>query len=117
MPVLFSVMRVSDDGLRLYLFKRVRDLVVMLRQHMHNYLGDIMMLVHEHWAADKPLLPIILELFSEVAGESLFCAAERGGGGGFQLASRHPCPIPSGNLSSSIAWWIGSLSGTVPHCA
>jgi len=71
MPVLLSVVRTSDDALRLYLLKSLTELVSVLRQHVRKYLGDLMALVHHYWASESRLLPVILTLISEIAGVSL----------------------------------------------
>jgi len=68
MPVLLSVVRTSDDALRLYLLKSLTELVSVLRQHVRKYLGDLMALVHHYWASESRLLPVILTLISEIAG-------------------------------------------------
>ena len=71
MPVLLSVVRTSDDALRLYLLKSLTELVSVLRQHVRKYLGDLMALVHHYWASGSQLLPVILTLVSEIAGATL----------------------------------------------
>ncbi len=71
MPVLLSVVRTSDDALRLYLLKSLTELVSVLRQHVRKYLGDLMALVHHYWASGSQLLPVILTLVSEIAGGTL----------------------------------------------
>ena len=67
-PVLLSVVRTSDDALRLYLLKSLTELVSVLRQHVRKYLVDLLALVHHYWASHSKLLPVLLTLISEIAG-------------------------------------------------
>ena len=69
--MLLSVVRTSDDALRLYLLKSLTELVSVLRQHVRKYLGDLMALVHHYWASGSQLLPVILTLVSEISGAAL----------------------------------------------
>ena len=69
MPVLFTVMRTSDDTLREFLFQQLTVLVSFLCQHCRKYLPDILLLIHDHW--HPSLLPQILSLLSELAGEAV----------------------------------------------
>ena len=68
MPVLFGVMRGSDDTLREFLFQQLTVLVSFLRQHVRKYLPDILGLVHDFWIPTSPLMPHILRLLSELSG-------------------------------------------------
>ena len=68
MPVLFGVMRGSDDALREFLFQQLTALVSFLRQHVRKYLPDILGLVHDFWIPTSPLMPHILRLLSELSG-------------------------------------------------
>ena len=70
MPVLFGVMRGSDDALREFLFQQLTVLVSFLRQHVRKYLPDILGLVHDFWIPTSPLMPHILRLLSELSGDS-----------------------------------------------
>ena len=70
MPVLFGVMRGSDDTLREFLFQQLTLLVSFLRQHVRKYLPDILGLVHDFWIPTSPLMPHILRLLSELSGDS-----------------------------------------------
>ncbi|DBA66640.1 TPA: hypothetical protein ACH3X2_002209 [Trebouxia sp. C0005] len=67
MPVLFGVMRGSDDTLREFLFQQLTLLVSFLRQHVRKYLPDILGLVHDFWIPTSPLMPHILRLLSELS--------------------------------------------------
>ncbi|KAK9806315.1 hypothetical protein WJX72_010074 [[Myrmecia] bisecta] len=67
MPVLFSVVRTSDDTLREFLFQQLTVLVSFLRQHVRKYLTDILLLIHDHWQPNSALLPQILNLLSELS--------------------------------------------------
>ena len=69
MPVLFGVMRSSDDALRDFLFQQLTVLVSFLRQHVRKYLPDILSLVHDYWIPTSALMPHILRLLSELSGE------------------------------------------------
>ena len=71
MPVLFGVMRGSDDALREFLFQQLTALVSFLRQHTRKYLPDILGLVHDFWIPTSPLMPHILRLLSELSGAPL----------------------------------------------
>ena len=83
MPVLFGVMRSSDDALRDFLFQQLTVLVSFLRQHVRKYLPDILSLVHDYWIPTSALMPHILRLLSELSGEI-----------GFLLNLKFcPCPI------------------------
>ncbi len=70
MPVLFGVMRGSDDTLREFLFQQLTVLVSFLRQHVRKYLPDILGLVHGFWIPTSPLMPHILRLLSELLGKT-----------------------------------------------
>lgn len=72
MPVLFGVMRSSDDALRDFLFQQLTVLVSFLRQHVRKYLPDILSLVHDYWIPTSALMPHILRLLSELSGEHGF---------------------------------------------
>ena len=75
MPVLFGVMRGSDDALREFLFQQLTVLVSFLRQHVRKYLPDILGLMHDFWIPTSPLMPHILRLLSELSGDtcSTYC--------------------------------------------
>lgn len=83
MPVLFGVMRGSDDALREFLFQQLTALVSFLRQHTRKYLSDILGLVHDFWIPTSPLMPHILRLLSELSG-AIFVLDSR--------VLRTPCP-------------------------
>ena len=68
MPVLFGIMRSTDNELREFLFQQMCELVAALRQHMRKYLPDILQLCSECWRPASPLMPHILKLLSELSG-------------------------------------------------
>eukprot|EP00891_Asterochloris_glomerata_P006787 jgi/Astpho2/6787/fgenesh1_pm.00103_%23_6_t len=67
MPVLFGIMRSTDNELREFLFQQMCELVAALRQHMRKYLPDILQLCSECWRPASPLMPHILKLLSELS--------------------------------------------------
>lgn len=56
LPVLFSVMRSSDEALQLFLGRQLIDLVRIVHIHMRKYLPDFLDLIKEFWDLRRPLL-------------------------------------------------------------
>ena len=56
LPVLFSVVRHSEEGLQQYILKQLIDLVRIVQGHMRRWLPDFLELVKEFWDLRRPLL-------------------------------------------------------------
>lgn len=86
MPLLFKIMRNSDDELRGSLFDMLKGLVYSLRQHLRKYLDDMIQLVREFWQRTPELQAKILILLGALSGTCLATSAlDWGGGGGMSL--------------------------------
>ncbi|MEW5308376.1 MAG: hypothetical protein WDW38_000344 [Sanguina aurantia] len=63
LPVLFSVLRRSDDPLREEMLQQLTRLVSYVRQHIRRFLPDMLGLLHEFWdASTRTCLTLLAEL-------------------------------------------------------
>ncbi|GIL44136.1 hypothetical protein Vafri_1666 [Volvox africanus] len=63
LPILFSVLRGSDEALREEILSSLRALVGYVRQHMRRFLPELLQLIHEFWAtAPRTCLALIADL-------------------------------------------------------
>jgi hypothetical protein len=74
MSVLLSVLRGADEALSQFLVQQMTALVVLLKAHMRKWLPDILQLIADFWSPTSPLLPHLLKLLSELAGERPICS-------------------------------------------
>ena len=70
MSALLGVLRTADEALQEFLIQQVTALVALLKAHMRKWLADILDVIGSFWAVTSPLLPGLLRLLSELAGES-----------------------------------------------
>ena len=70
MSALLGVLRSADEALQEFLIQQVTALVALLKAHMRKWLADILDVIGSFWAVASPLLPGLLRLLSELAGES-----------------------------------------------
>ena len=56
LPVLFSVVRASEEGLQQFIFKQLIDLVRIVQGHMRRYLPDFLELIKDFWDLRRPML-------------------------------------------------------------
>lgn len=84
MSALLGVLRSADEALQEFLIQQVTALVALLKAHMRKWLADILDVIGSFWAVTSPLLPGLLRLLSELAGES--CPEH--------LSLPHACPDP-----------------------
>ncbi|KAL7287805.1 hypothetical protein TKK_0018180 [Trichogramma kaykai] len=67
MPSFLNVLRTADAGFREYLFQQLAILIVIVKQHIRNYLDDIFSLVKEFWTLNSPLQSTLIHLVEQVA--------------------------------------------------
>ena len=56
LPVLFAVVRVSEEALQQLVFRQLIDLVRIVQGHMRRYLPDFLELLAQFWDHKRPLL-------------------------------------------------------------
>ena len=56
LPVLFAVVRTSEEALQQFIFKQMIDLVRIVQGHMRRYLPDFLELIKEFWDLRRPML-------------------------------------------------------------
>jgi serine/threonine-protein kinase mTOR len=56
LPVLFSVLRTSEEPLQQFIFQQLIDLVRIVQGHMRRFLPDFRELLQEFWDHKRPLL-------------------------------------------------------------
>jgi serine/threonine-protein kinase mTOR len=68
LPVLFSVVRSSEEGLQQFVCRQLVDLVRVVQGHMRKYLPDFLELIKEFWDLQRPaLLKLQLQLLAWLA--------------------------------------------------
>ena len=82
MSALLGVLRSADEALQEFLIQQVTALVALLKAHMRKWLADILDVIGSFWAVTSPLLPGLLRLLSELAGEA--CVYAQGISAGFR---------------------------------
>ncbi|KAJ3291491.1 phosphatidylinositol kinase- protein kinase tor1 [Rhizoclosmatium sp. JEL0117] len=66
-PSLLGMMRVCPPNMLEFHFTKLADLVMIVKQHIRNYLPDIFSLLHEFWSPLSNLQIMILSLIEAIA--------------------------------------------------
>ena len=104
MSALLGVLRSADEALQEFLIQQVTALVALLKAHMRKWLADILDVIGSFWAITSSLLPGLLRLLSELAGES--CPKH--------LSLPDTCPDP-GLMARVSGLWLRSTIYKCPH--
>lgn len=69
-PVLLALTRASDDlARRIDMVRALTELVILMRQHIRKFLGDLLALAESFWGESPAMLPHILNLIAELSRE------------------------------------------------
>ncbi|KAK9883142.1 hypothetical protein WA026_001340 [Henosepilachna vigintioctopunctata] len=67
MPSLLSAAKTGDVGFREFLFQQLAQLIVIVKQHIRNYLEDICSLITEYWTPQSTIQPTLILLVEHIA--------------------------------------------------
>lgn len=66
-PSFINVIRTAEASFRDFLFQQLGKLIVIVKQHIRNYLDDIFKLVTEFWTVSSPLQGTLILLIENIA--------------------------------------------------
>nr|QXN57741.1 serine/threonine-protein kinase [Bemisia tabaci] len=67
MPSFLNVIRTADINFREFLFQQLGQLIMIVKQHIRNYLDDIFALIKELWVVNSPLQSTLITLVENIA--------------------------------------------------
>nr|XP_022907797.1 target of rapamycin [Onthophagus taurus] len=67
LPSLLNVVRTADVNFREYLFQQLAQLILIVKQHIRNYLDDICALIKEFWTPNSTIQGTLIVLIEHIA--------------------------------------------------
>nr|UIB01653.1 serine/threonine-protein kinase mTOR [Propylea japonica] len=67
MPSLLTAAKNPDVAFREFLFQQLAQLIVIVKQHIRNYLDDICKLIDEYWTPESTIQPTLILLVEHLA--------------------------------------------------
>ncbi|KAL3272654.1 hypothetical protein HHI36_014119 [Cryptolaemus montrouzieri] len=67
MPSLLNAAKTQDVGFREFLFQQLAHLIVIVKQHIRNYLEDICSLIREYWTPQSNIQVTLILLVEHIA--------------------------------------------------
>lgn len=67
LPSLLNVVRTADINFKEFLFQQLAHLIIIVKQHIRNYIDDICALVQEFWVPNSPIEASLILLIEHIA--------------------------------------------------